>query len=284
MRISRQLVTRPLALAALVCATAALAQDHGRERIAQEGAVAADRLKAALEGAKASDTPDPSPVLPAPAGPAEMRRVLEALRDRLRDSNLEARAKTAEQAGEAGLARERDAQALAIRQALGLEPGDGAALSKAAPSQLPGWVPVLFVSSSMPIAVLRSYAVQLEKAHGVFAFRGMPGGLHKVGPMAKLSAQILRIDPGCDGPACAMRDVQLIVDPILFRQHGVAQVPALGLVPGDPAQPYCEREADSKRAAYLVFGDSALSGMLDEYARLGGAEEVRDARARLASR
>src|SRR3546814_14823474 len=58
-----------------------------------------------------------------------------------------------------------------------------------------GWVPVLFVSSSMPISTLRNYAVQLEKVRGVMAFRGVPGGLRKMGPMAKLTAQILRLDP-----------------------------------------------------------------------------------------
>jgi hypothetical protein len=78
-----------------------------------------------------------------------------------------------------------------------------------------------------------------------------------------------------------MRDVQLIVDPILYRQHAVARVPALALVPGDPAQAYCEREEDSPQARFLVFGDSALAGLLEEYARLGGREEVRDAQARL---
>jgi len=102
--------------------------------------------------------------------------------------------------------------------------------------------------------------------------------------MAKLSAEILRIDPGCTGPACAMRDVQLIVDPLVFRQHGVGRVPALAMMPGDPTQPYCERDDDSPRAAHLIYGDAALSGLLEEYARLGGKEEVRDAQARLERR
>ncbi|WP_273958784.1 TrbC family F-type conjugative pilus assembly protein, partial [Lacticaseibacillus paracasei] len=63
------------------------------------------------------------------------------------------------------------------------------------------------VSSSMPVAVLRTYAAQLERAGGVLAFRGTPGGMAKVAPMAKLAAQVLRIDAGCEGPACAMHDV-----------------------------------------------------------------------------
>ena len=109
--------------------------------------------------------------------------------------------------------------------------------------------------------------------------------------MAKLSAEILRLDPGCDGPACAMRGVQLIVDPIVFRAAGVARVPALVMIPGDPTQPYCERDADlsatralPKSASPIVYGDAALSGLFDEYARLGGKKEVQGAQSRLESR
>jgi hypothetical protein len=136
----------------------------------------------------------------------------------------------------------------------------------------------------MPVETLRTYAGQLERAGGVMAFRGMPGGMRQVAPMAKLSAAILRRDPGCEGPACAMRDVQVIVDPLVFRQHGVTQVPALAMVPGDPTLPYCERDEASPRAAHIVLGDAALSGLLEEYGRLGGKEEVRDALAHLARR
>ena len=145
-------------------------------------------------------------------------------------------------------------------------------------------MPVLFVSASMPVPVLRSYAAQLERVQGVLALRGMPGGLARVAPMARLSAEILRIDPGCTGPACAMRNVQIIVDPILFRQHHVLRVPALAMIPGDPTLPYCEREDDSPRATHLVSGDAALSGLLNAYGRLGAREEVRDAQARLETR
>lgn len=176
------------------------------------------------------------------------------------------------------MATDREVMASRLREALGLAPPEMAAISRAIPAPaITGWVPLLFASSSMPLAELRTYARQLERVKGVLAFRGMPGGLRKVGPMARLSAEILRIDPGCSGPDCAMRNVQLIVDPIVFRQHGVARVPALAMIPGDPTQPYCEREENSPRASHLVYGDAALSGLLEEYGRLGGKEEVRDA-------
>jgi type-F conjugative transfer system pilin assembly protein TrbC len=278
---------------AVGAATAALAQDttrdarsgNARQSTADQGQSVMDRLGRAIQSGKDAAGRVPDPRLPRTDNPADRRRAFEALRGRAPMPEMEARARAAQAKGEASLAAERERQAKALRQALGLEPAEEQALAKVAPAiTAKGWVPVLFVSSSMPIPTLRSYAAQLERVHGVMAFRGVPGGLKRMGPMAKLTAQILRLDPGCGGPNCVMRNVQLIVDPIVFRQHGIVQVPALAMIPGDPTQAYCERDDDSPRAAHVVFGDSALSGMLEEYARLGGKEEVSHAQALLVAR
>jgi hypothetical protein len=143
-------------------------------------------------------------------------------------------------------------------------------------------VPVLFVSSSVPIPTLRNYAVELEKVHGVMAFRGVPGGLHKMGPMAKLTAQILRLDPGCEG---RLRDAQR---PAHHRSDRLSPTwdrpgPALAMVPGDPTQAYCERD-DESPARRTWFRRQRASGMFEEYARLGGKEEVSHAQALLDAR
>jgi type-F conjugative transfer system pilin assembly protein TrbC len=262
-----------------------IAQPTGaKARIEQASDDAMERLRNALAVPKdRGDTPHIAP--PKPASPDLQRRAFEAMRHRPPNVAIEQRARTALVHGQAQLSLERDEMAKRLGQALGLEAPDMTAIAKGVgPTGTPTWVPLLFVSSSMPIAELRSYAGQVEKAHGVLAFRGMPGGLSRVAPMAKLSAQILRLDPGCEGPACAMRNVQLIVDPIIFRQHNVTRVPALTMVPGDPTQPYCERDESSPAGVHLVYGDSALSGLLEEYARLGGKEEVRDAQSRLETR
>jgi type-F conjugative transfer system pilin assembly protein TrbC len=200
---------------------------------------------------------------------------------------MEEQARTAQAQAAKALGVEQQAMSARLHQALGLAPPDGAPTPMPTSGNVPAkaWVPLLFASSSIPIETLRSYAGQLERVGGVIAFRGVPGGLNKIGPMAELTARMLRVDPGCEGPACTMRNVQVVIDPILFRQHGIARVPAFAMVPGDPTQPYCEREGESApRAAHLVLGDAALSGLLDEYGRLGGKEEVRDASARLAGR
>jgi len=207
------------------------------------------------------------------------------MRGRAKSPAMDARARDALDAGRDRFATERQAMAKRLGQALGLEAPEIKAIADAGPAPTAkSWVPVLFVSSSMPTSTLRTYAAQLEKARGVLAFRGMPRGMTKVAPMAKLTAEILRLDPGCEGPACIMRDVQVIVDPLVFRQHGVTRVPALAMIPGDPALPYCEREEESPRAAHIAYGDAALSGLLEEIARLGGKEEVRDAQSRLEGR
>lgn len=293
MRISKPSIHSGRVLLLMGMATAALAQDTrsdaprggARQSTSNQGQAAMDRLEGAVARGKTDAARLPDPVLPVTDNPADRRRAFEGLRKRLPAPDMETRAQAAQAQGEASLAAERERQAKALRQALGLEPTEEQALARATPAvQAKGWVPLLFVSSSMPISTLRNYAVQIEKVHGVMAFRGVPGGLRKMGPMAKLTAQILRLDPGCEGPNCVMRNVQLIIDPIVFRQHGVAHVPALAMIPGDPTQAYCERDDDSPRASHIVFGDSALSGLLEEYARLGGKEEVRHAQALLADR
>nr|WP_313802711.1 TrbC family F-type conjugative pilus assembly protein [Sphingobium sp.] len=258
--------------------------DGAKAKIEAQGGAAVDRLKGAIARQKPGDA-SVTPGTPPEPSPEIRRRAFEAVRRRAPAPAMDARARAALEAGRADVAREREAMAKRLGQALGLDAPDTTALARAvAPPAKAAWVPVLFVSSSMPVAILRTYAGQLERAHGVLAFRGMPGGLTRVAPMAKLSAEILRLDPGCEGPACAMSNVQLIVDPIVFRQHGIVRVPALAMIPGDPTQPYCEREDDSPRSHNIVYGDAALSGLLEEYGRLGGDKEVRDAQARLESR
>jgi type-F conjugative transfer system pilin assembly protein TrbC len=255
-----------------------------KARIEQAGDGAVARLKAAIGARK--DLYAPAALAPPVSPPPDLqRRAFEAMRRRVPTATLEPRARAAMARGQAQMALERDAMARRLGQALGLDAPDMSAVARATSSAgPPKWVPLIFVSSSMPVAVLRAYAAQSEKARGVLAFRGMPGGLTRVAPMAKLAAQILRLDPGCEGPACAMRNVQLIVDPIVFRQHNVTRVPALTMVPGDPTQPYCERDETSPRGSHVVYGDSALSGLLEGYARLGAKEEVRDAQSRLENR
>jgi type-F conjugative transfer system pilin assembly protein TrbC len=275
-------------MAPLMLAFALMGAAPGQAREAQpadQGTSAMEQLRQAKASANPAIHAGPD-TLPAPSSDLK-RRAFEAMGKRRVDPRMEAQARAAQIQAANALATEQQAMSARLHQALGLAPPDGAPTPAppASNASAKAWVPLLFASSSMPIETLRTYAGQLERVGGVIAFRGVPGGLTKIGPMAELTARMLRVDPGCEGPACTMRNVQVVIDPILFRQHGIARVPALAMVPGDPTQPYCEREDETApRAAHLVLGDAALSGLLDEYARLGGKEEVRDASARLAGR
>jgi len=284
MPISRPSASSALAIAMAVSAGAGLAQDSARQKVEVEGDAAMQRVEDAVTRMRQRGADAKSPILPQPPPETLRRRAFKDLRDRAAPQNIDARARAALAAGEARMAAQREAMAKRLRQSLGLGQADIEGVAKPVPYAPTNWVPVLFVSSSMPVPVLRAYAQQLERVRGVLAFRGMPGGMRKAGPMARLTSEILRLDPGCNGPACAMRDVQVIIDPLVFRQHGVARVPALAMIPGDPTEPYCEREESSPRARFLVYGDSALPGLVDAYRRLGGTAEVRDVQARLGAR
>jgi len=265
MRICRR-SANSLALAALVCLAVA---------------------PAAAQSGHSDAGPGASPTLPqfTPVPEAIRERVRHAMQRQRDDVVMLSRADVAAAAGRTAMGRERDAMAEKLHAALGLAAPDLSAIARiAAPDAHIGFVPLLFVSSSMPIDELRTYASQLDHSGGALAFRGTPGGLRLVAPMAKLAAEILRIDPDCEGPDCAMRAVPIVIDPIAFRRLHVTQVPTLAMVLGDPTMPYCERGDGPAGPDIIVSGDAALTGLLEEYARLGGREEVRDAEARLARR
>lgn len=282
-------VSRPFLVMAASCLVAAApetravpktAPENARARISREGDPSMERLRSALDKRKPAEARSlPTPVTP---DPAFQRRAFDAMRTRSASPALDARARAAVTAGEASLAASREAMAKRLAVALGLEGGEVSAAAARVEAAPGAWTPVLFVSSSIPVAVLRTYAAQLERVRGVIALRGVPGGMKRIGPLAKLTAEVLRVDPACSGPNCIMRDVQVIVDPIVFRQHAVTRVPALAMIPGDPTQPYCERNDESLRAVHVIYGDAALSGLFDAYSRLGGRREVEGAQRLLA--
>ena len=131
---------------------------------------------------------------------------------------------------------------------------------------------ILFASSSIPIETLRRYAAQLEKIGGVMVFRGAPGGLSKLTPMVKLTEQIIKDDPACSHSSCTVRNVGVLLDPLLFRNNQINKVPALMIMDANPFDAYCDRP--SELAGLMVgsaisYGDAHLSGHLEALARLG---------------
>jgi hypothetical protein len=122
------------------------------------------------------------------------------------------------------------------------------------------------------LPTLRAYAAQLEKTNGIIVFRGIPGGVSKIQPIVELTQKIILKDPTCRGQDCAVFDVGVIVDPLMFRANAVERVPAITIVDHDPFAAYCERpdeEAAAALGSIVTYGDAHLSGHLEELARLG---------------
>jgi len=137
---------------------------------------------------------------------------------------------------------------------------------------------VIFISSSIPVDTLRNYAADLEKIDGVMVLRGLVNGMKNIGPTAEFIASVLRVDPACKGPQCVMRRTNVIVDPLLFRANGINQVPAFAFQPNMEFETYCSRDAGDEipTSRAIIYGDAALSGLIDEYARL-----TKDARVKI---
>lgn len=136
---------------------------------------------------------------------------------------------------------------------------------------------VIFVSSSMPLTTLRNYAKDLDEINGLMVMRGMIGGMKTMGPTLSHIAKVLRIDPNCTGGNCAMRTTNFVIDPVLFRENGISQVPAAVFVEDMPLEPYCERfEEDSvpPKARYVVYGDVSAKHMAGELFRMSKSKPL----------
>jgi len=131
----------------------------------------------------------------------------------------------------------------------------------------------LFVSSSMPMETLRTYAADLERLgepRAVLVLRGLVGGAQRIGPTLAWAHQVLKVDPHCrpENPACAVRPVELLIDPLLFRRYGVAQVPALVVARGvrvhDPSLSEGLEQATELEGYFMLIGDARLDYMLEK--------------------
>ena len=125
----------------------------------------------------------------------------------------------------------------------------------------------LFVSSSMPTETLRAYAADIDRLGDPNVFmvmRGMVGGMRLFKPTREFFMEFTSRRPGCDPmkSGCALYDPNLIVDPLLFRRYGIAEVPAVVYVPsislelvGSEGLPENARVGDY----YVRRGDASLA-------------------------
>ncbi len=126
---------------------------------------------------------------------------------------------------------------------------------------------VVALSSSMPEMMLRDYVAQLDgRPEAVVVLRGFVGGAKAVGPTGKLIELVRRKVIG--DPRGGHRAVEVIVDPLVYRNLGIDKVPALAWLPGVQDIKHCDQE--NYQTAVVVYGASSVEAALREINRNGG--------------
>lgn len=118
---------------------------------------------------------------------------------------------------------------------------------------------VVFISESVPLTVLRSYAKSLDKVQGTMVLRGMKNGLGRVGPTMRFVSNIIKKDPQCRKTHCSTYDVPVLIDPILFTDFAIDQVPAITLIPNDQLAQHCQDQSTIHATGHQTsVGDASL--------------------------
>ncbi len=89
-------------------------------------------------------------------------------------------------------------------------------------------------------------------------------------------ASVLKVKPECEGISCTMRNVSIIVDPLLFRDFAITKVPAALFEPNMTIESYCNRskKAEPQKTKSIVFGDASLVGLLKALHRLSKDQRI----------
>lgn len=136
----------------------------------------------------------------------------------------------------------------------------------------------VFVSSSMPRSVLRTYAEDIAKLGDQrvqMVMRGFVGGVSKMVPTTNFVAEVLKKDTSCAlkvDVQCEMMPVSFLIDPLLFERYSISEVPAFVYVRGlNMNNPGGSEGFDSNIAAGGKFlkmaGDASLGYVLAGFAR-----------------
>lgn len=147
------------------------------------------------------------------------------------------------------------------RQVLGLETQESFTPLPSEETNVIGDRLVLFVSSSMPISVLRNYVRDIDRVGGVMIFRGTIGGIDSFMPTVEFLRQLLAVDVSCTAANCDMRTTNISIDPQRFSHHGIARVPALIFEKNMKIQAYCKQGDSGPKAQTIAYGDASLAGL-----------------------
>ncbi len=89
----------------------------------------------------------------------------------------------------------------------------------------------LFISKSVPIDTLRNYVKSISNMNTniTMILRGFVGGVKKIKPTMDFITNIIKKDAECDftSSKCLIYDVDIRIDPELFKKYGITEVPAV---------------------------------------------------------
>jgi len=138
---------------------------------------------------------------------------------------------------------------------------------KMKPQSITGDRLYVFVSSSVPKRTLRNYVRDVAKLkNAVLVLRGFVGGASHVKPTARFVIDILKKDEHCETAECDMWNVEVQIDPILFKRYNIKRVPAVAFAENIHFDGYCSvKEEDLNKQVHdlVVYGDSALSYVIN---------------------
>jgi len=131
----------------------------------------------------------------------------------------------------------------------------------------------LFVSSSMPLEVVRRYARQIEGLPGAtLVLRGFIGGASRVKPTLRYKNKVLADEESCTEATCKTINTAMAVDPVLFQRYQIKRVPAVVTVGGLTGAGQCSegnKDVVKIRQKNASFGDAPLLAHLEKMAESG---------------
>lgn len=126
----------------------------------------------------------------------------------------------------------------------------------------------LLFSSSVPDETIHAYITAIARADDpnlVLTIRGWPSGIGVAATETdtKYFSRILQKDPACQSTKtpCEHYDVGINLQPTLFTQYGINQVPAIVYI--------------NDKAAYQIKGDAGLDYLLERINREAKSETLR---------
>ena len=126
--------------------------------------------------------------------------------------------------------------------------------------------PLLFISSSMPIRVLRAYALQLEKYKGIMILRGNIGQPNKIKPTISFVNSLLKKQIACTSN-CKILTTQVSIDPRLFKKYQIEKVPALIVADKIDQEHYFNSMEKNipEGSEHIIYGDASINGMINAH-------------------